>query len=361
MFASKLAQYARRSQTDIRYSLGEETGALGTYEEDDTPVATEEEEETDPGSFNAIQALVLCGRMYDQPKKLWWNIRRPPTTPLWTDTVPDFAPSDDALALLHETTRAAAEAAQDLDFVIARTLPQLSNGVLGFGQNAEARAYLFCRISSMYAGDILSVPSSPRTTQLLNDVRAFVGRLGALLEQTVPILRVSAARARALPFWLFLVHLASTIPDAGQIVRRHCLGPWGDQFRWIWLDSAQAAPPAQDAGDSDRAVPGLSPLVPIFWTLIGRTADGDVSALSPDDFGWLFAAPFAEVDSALRAHEDSLFSAAWKQTWEPFVRTQVASLKGEPEHWGKNVGAAARALVNLYRCVAPTRRRIRVG
>ncbi|GJE92321.1 hypothetical protein PsYK624_084750 [Phanerochaete sordida] len=336
----------------VRY-LGKKTSILGTYECE----AHTKKSAGGPAGGNAVRALVdtACLRDERNDQHQWSDMHQPPSIEEWTDPVPGYTPSDAALVHLHETIQEAAEAGQDLDFVVAKCLHEQPAGLLGCGRNAEARAYLFCRIASLYQGDALRLRPSPRAALLLEDVRMVVKEL---LMQMMPIVArfpgpscqdTDGARAPSpLPFWLFLVHLTTSnaLDLAGTLkttVLPSALPAW----------RAFAPAPSADGtseGTSDGA-PRLSPLTPILWVLVGGTNRGTTDEIRVDDFAWLCAAPVSAVDDALRAHADALLAAEWRTTRAHVVRTLVGALtKTHTERWGAHTRAAARVLVDLYRC-----------
>lgn len=329
--------------------LGPKTNVVGYYECENAlqTIALDEDD------FNVIQAFVECACLRDERKEpdLWADVHHPPEAERWTDTPPDHAPTAAALEVVHDAVQPAATVERDIDFVVATALRRLPEGVLGHGRNAETRAYLFCRISSAYVGDMLTARPSPLAARLVQDVHNFTQKRryrGDFVGQTTPILRTLVSVPRddpheppsVPPFWLFLVHLASArlraVPST--------VVPW---FRHVW-SAAQSAPPS---GPGGTARPHISQFIPVFWTVVGLACSNEKHIVENVDFGWLCAARLSEVDGMLGAHEGSLVSRAWTAAREPFARTLVRSLaSSNTEQWRTHLKQAVTVLVDLYRC-----------
>ena len=132
--------------------------------------------------FDLLKVLIHCGSLYpplEGPNKdmrtarAWAHIHRAPKVGFWEDPLPNKDFSGDASQAIADVCREAKDLGMDLDYVVARSLHTLPEGVVGFGQGPEARAYLFCHISSIYAcgPDVFLFHRSPRAEHLLNGLK----------------------------------------------------------------------------------------------------------------------------------------------------------------------------------------------
>lgn len=212
------------------YRLGGGPDILGTYVQE-TKLRTPEDlaVRIAPREFDLVRVLPQPGH---NQKSLDGLMKRTPKVERWVDLLPTLDLPRDTSEAVQTIIQEAAENDLDLDFVVARSIHALSEGIVGLGQSEEARAYLFCHISSVYAydGDILTFELPARAHRLLANLlgpdepsimqRVLAQQMRPIIESLV--LLVPEEQEQRLPtrephpglissFWLFVVSLSASV------------------------------------------------------------------------------------------------------------------------------------------------------
>ena len=252
---------------------------MGNYIDDFRAMQTGENN-LDGQYLTATELLVHCGCLhppFEGPKsdilsaRAWSHIHRAPQQQRWSDPLPTLDISGNASKRIDSIVHEAHDKQMDIDWVVAHCLYALPGGVVGFGQSIEARAFLFCLVSSAYdfGNDVFTFESPSRKGhELLSTLRTLLPDtavpvsperpclLYKFLEQMSPILG-------SLPS----PRLAPTIPPAlhapnGPRAHTQTTTNEAERLHPFWLFAIDLAP--QPAGQQTRAVweklgPLLSP------------------------------------------------------------------------------------------------------
>lgn len=325
-----------------------------------------------------------------EPAAAWANIQNPPDIPRWSDRTPvdEDGPSGASRRALEAVLREAMNGKHDLDYVVAVSILHFPQGIVGFGQSAEARAYLACRIFSTYSDslqdirDITSWEPSPRTTSLVLETRNLEPLFCAeLMQQLWPIVQQLSsahndeASALSAPlsshdtvpptlgdvvvvvYLLFVIQVMEHVADNAIFELFDSLY---DSFRWSWrtyrdvhVTSHQQAQP-----EHTEATVRLPLIALLLWIIAGHAIHATVelekspNIISPPDYDWLFAMRLSEADALLRFHDrddHGLIRKAWKTVRPEYVTAAVVSARTDPTRYTSSLKIVLGGILELLR------------
>ena len=355
--------------------LGNSPRVLGGYDTSQAPkIQADRRVQLSRESCNVLKVLTQCAFLAPPLENgPWAHIYRAPEVEGWSDASSKLD-SEATTCTVAGIVREASDYALDMDYVVARCVYDLPSGILGLGQSAEARVFVFCRVGSAYAyeKDVLQLSPSLRTRKQLASVNEMSDALRrALIRQMCPIVDTmstpnspqdsstasnvatsgsrsrESARTNIPPFWLFLVDLAETT-DAVWSQLNSFLTIW-DRYKHITLPAT--------------AIPVMTL---IGWILIGYrsservvTETGD-AAREPkqlnwgsNQLSWILSARIADVDDCLKLHPASLVAHAWAKARRPFMKNLASNIdRFSPEVYGAHTERVVNTMLELAKYVS---------
>lgn len=402
---SRLCSTRFCSQYYSLFSLGEGPRALGQYIAETELNPGERTAQFTWANFDLLKSLVQIGCLHpplEGPNKhlwtarAWEHIHRAPKVARWDDLLLSLDTSGDVSRTIASVVREAKNHNMDLDYVIARSFNDLPSGIVGFGQSAEARGYLFCHVSSVYAygTDIFTFQHSPRTQWLLNRLNVMTPKmLDVFLEQTCPILEsfphplpptssaegvgmaaVSTGTTKLPSFWLCAIDLAATNESPRIKAIWELLGPVLPNACNYYEHLTASFPPVRPAPIPIMTVVGLiiagncsveftpnnavdNQLQPEEGPLpIARPAHAKKPnrPLGLTHFGWMLSVRFPDVDALLRCWPNSFLYKAWSDILRPLTTSLFRVICGmDHAAYRAAANAVAGAMVDIYRSASP--------
>ena len=365
-------------------SLGEKPGVIGDYVPTTQLKKLQDcRTEIAPPSYNLVKTLVQCGHIQpplEGPTKdlwtaqAWAHIHRAPKAEKWSDLLSSFDPVEDSSRTVIDIVIEAAEHGLDLDYVVVKCIHSLPKGIVGFGQSAEARAYLFSSINNAYdyGSDVLAYETSQRANDLLVNLksetftmqRVFIQQMRPILESFIS--SVTNKDLRALPksaggcagafgtgslppFWLYLLGLSALNLHWSQLE---------SVFLSAWRSYEHLTVPTSPPAVA-QAVPGPLPLMTIigwlmissFWSTESTKPTRGIT-LGPEQLSWILSVPISDVDGLLRVYPRSFINNVWFKARSALIGILGHSLcRAKPTVYQNRVHAVACMMVDLHKYV----------
>lgn len=394
------------SQSNSLFSLGEDPKALGQYIAETELNHGEQMAQFSWANFDLLKSLIQIGCLHpplEGPNKhlwtakAWEHIHRAPKVARWDDLLLSLDTSGDASRTIASVVREARNHNMDLDYVIAKSFHDVPSGIVGFGQSAEARGYLFCHVSSVYAygTDIFAFQHSPRTEQLLNRLNVLTPKmLDVFLEQTCPILEsfphpllptsnaggvgtaaVSTGTIKLPSFWLCAIDLAATDVSLRIKAIWELLGPVLPNACNYYEYLTVSFPPVRPEPIPLMTMVGLiiaghcsvkftpnnaavdnqvQPAVGPFPIAHPAHAEKPNRPLGLTHFGWMLSVRFPDVDALLRCWPNSFLYRAWFDILRPLTISLFRVICGmDHAAYRASANVVAGAMVDIYRSASP--------